>query len=474
MINAASTRRLLAAVIVIVGGVSVAPGANRRAAADDGDTARTLDDATRKKVQLELRSPAARTRRRAIESLARNSDLESMQIVLQQGLHDKALEVVRASLDALDQIRDGMPNDAVDQTFIPELTGRIEGEFRNAKRRSSDFAVRLIRSASRAPLPTMYDALFRIDEQLNEQAKPIWLSGVLGGMDDLAEKKDPRAVELLPLLSRHACFKNHYGYRRTVCCLAGSVPSPASVTFLIEQLATAQGELRAVIAANLQRLTGNEAGADAAAWSEWWGSRRDSFQFPGAVEYGTLRAAGSTPSYYGLPVYADRLVFVLDTSKSMAIGRSEPRIEIAKRELIRAIGQLPESTFFNIVVFNSTVSAWHESLAPAIPRWKEAAAEFVAMQRPQGRTITYDALVAAMGLHDDVEALYFLSDGAPSMGTIVNPEQIVESIARQNHLRRLTINSIGLFGGGADDARGLELFMQRLAAANFGQFRRID
>lgn len=467
------TLRLLATVIVIVGGGFFAIDDVRCTKADDEVAAQTLDDATRKKVQLELRSPAARTRRRAIESLASNTDAESMQIVLQQGLHDKTLEVVRASLDALDRMRDGMPADAVEQRFLPELRERIEAEFRNSKRRSSDYTVRLIRSASRAPLPPMYDALFAIDEQLNEQAKPIWLAGMLGGMDDLVEKKDPRLVQLLPMLSRHACFRNHYGYRRTVCCLAGSVPSSESVTFLIEQLATAQGELRAVIAANLQRLTGNEAGTDARAWSEWWSTRRDAFEFPVKVEYASLRAVGTTPSYYGLPVYADRLVFVLDTSKSMAIGRSEPRIEVAKRELIRAIGQLPESTFFNIVVFNSTVSVWHESLAPAIPRWKEAAAEFVATQQPQGRTMTYDALVSAMALHDDVEALYFLSDGAPSMGTIVNPEQIVEAIARQNHLRRLTINSIGLFGGG-DDARGLELFMQRLAAANFGQFRRID
>jgi hypothetical protein len=173
-------------------------------------------------------------------------------------------------------------------------------------------------------------------------------------------------------------------------------------------------------------------------------------------------------------VYAKRFVFVLDTSKSMATGMREPRITIAKRELIRAIEQIPETALFNIVIFNSSVNAWHESLAPASKEWKANAAAFVAAQQPTGRTATYDALLTAMHLHADVEAVYLLSDGEPSSGTIVQPLRILEAISQRNRVRRLTINAIGLFGGAEEEVGGLEQFMQQLAARNFGEYRRID
>jgi hypothetical protein len=179
-----------------------------------------------------------------------------------------------------------------------------------------------------------------------------------------------------------------------------------------------------------------------------------------------------TPRYYDVPIRAKRLVFILDTSKSMAASDMITRLEAAKRELTKTIDELPGGVLFNIVVFNSTVSVWQDKLAPASESWKTHAKAFVHAQRPIGKTATYDALQAAYKLDSNVETFFLLSDGAPSDGEIVKLDTLLEAIRKQNRQRRVTINTIGVFGGG--DSEGLEPFMRTLAADNFGVFKRAN
>ena len=58
------------------------------------------------------------------------------------------------------------------------------------------------------------------------------------------------------------------------------------------------------------------------------------------------------------------------------------------------------------------------------------------------------ALEAALDF--DTETVFFLTDGAPAGGKIVNPVEIVEVISRLNFTRRITINAIGIGVGGRD------------------------
>ncbi len=452
-------------VIALVGGFI---GLRRIGADESGELAAKL------KLQTQLRSPASRTRRQAILSLGERNDREALHMLIQNGLRDRAAEVVSASLDEIDRYGKDLALAERREAFGAEVIEPFRVEFQPRKRRSSDFSGRMARVMSRTPETSIYQELLQVVGELDDDGQAIWLAGVMAGFDDLADRVDERFLNVLPLVITQPVFSAHFGFRRAVYDVVGKFRQKDAVAFLIRQLETAQGELRYVLATHLQGLTHHGGGADAEAWKRWWTIEGERFEFPSMSATPEFRAEEATPSYYGLPVMADRLVFVLDTSKSMAIGAREPRIEIAKRELIRAIERLPPSTLFNIVVFNSTVAAWHETLAPASNEWKARAIEFVSRQQPFGRTITYDALVASMQLQGNLEAIYFLSDGAPSLGTIVQPEKIVEAIALQNRIRRMTIHTIGMFGGGAHDTRGLEAFMKRLAAENFGEFRRID
>ena len=85
-------------------------------------------------------------------------------------------------------------------------------------------------------------------------------------------------------------------------------------------------------------------------------------------------------------------------------------------------------------------------------------------------TASYDALEAAFAY--DTEAIYFLSDGAPTSGKILAPLDIIAAITTANKVRRITIYTIGVapgFPGSPTDA-----FLKTLAEENFGQYRRVD
>jgi Mg-chelatase subunit ChlD len=172
------------------------------------------------------------------------------------------------------------------------------------------------------------------------------------------------------------------------------------------------------------------------------------------------------PRYYGLPLFAQRLVFVMDTSGSM----EGPRLPAAQRELITALGELQESTYFGIVVFNNRVAVWKKELVPATSENRGDAIQFIANQRAAGTTASYDALEAALNF--DAEAMYFLTDGAPYGGKTDDPLKIVEFISQENSSRRMTVNALGI--GVGPPGSPFALFLRALAERNHGEFRSVD
>jgi hypothetical protein len=238
-----------------------------------------------------------------------------------------------------------------------------------------------------------------------------------------------------------------------------------AVDVLVETLVGVEGETRADILTHLIQLNGGERLESIEAWQAWWKAKREKFEFP--PDNGAVAAdAAGVPNYYGLPLYGSKIVFVLDTSTSMRGGR----IEAAQRELIRAVGDLPDGTNFSIVAFNSRVIPWQRKLVPATKDSKTSAAKWIAGQQLGGGTISYDAL--EMALTYDAESIYFLTDGAPNGGKIVRPAEIVKSIGTANRVRRLTINTIGV-GVGAE-GEVFDTFLKTLSRENFGAYRRVD
>jgi inter-alpha-trypsin inhibitor heavy chain H1 len=167
-----------------------------------------------------------------------------------------------------------------------------------------------------------------------------------------------------------------------------------------------------------------------------------------------------------LPLYAKRLIFVIDISGSM----NGPRILAAKRELAQAIERLKDDVAFGIVVFNSQVQTWQKRLVPATAVNKRAAGYFIEGLGAGGMTASYDALHSA--LQYDGEAVYFLTDGAPTAGKIVDPGQIENAITQINRGKRMTIHCIGI--GAGPQGGPFDLFLKSLADRNYGDYRRVD
>ena len=142
---------------------------------------------------------------------------------------------------------------------------------------------------------------------------------------------------------------------------------PAAIGQLVTILEKVKGEIRGEIVKYLTEATGQDLGLDSAAWTEWWKDNEKTFQAAAAVprkdvkELAAGRGAGGTSMYYGLSIYAQKLVFIIDISSSM-IG---PRLAAAKRELLQAVDGLTEDTQFSIVAFNSMVHPWQRQLVPA-------------------------------------------------------------------------------------------------------------
>ncbi len=258
----------------------------------------------------------------------------------------------------------------------------------------------------------------------------------------------------------------------------------------------------------LRDLTGAVFGAEhPEQWTAWWESAAKAFVVaeskPLANTVVDGSAATSTAKFFGVPVTGTRVVFVIDISGSMnfpfasrvetttraaaaAAGPRERKWDAAVRELQRALGALPAESSFNAVYFSYRADAWKAKVVPATAASRKTFLADLAKRRPDGGTNVWAALQLALGMRtlgygdplgNDIDEVFFLSDGAPSVGDVIDPRQILELVRAANQVNRVRINTI--FIGSEDDEQGqrgapafgmngVEL-MRRLAAENGGK-----
>jgi hypothetical protein len=270
--------------------------------------------------------------------------------------------------------------------------------------------------------------------------------------------------------------------RRAIVRALAQIDEPEAIEALIIVAATFDGEVLADIYEYLALVTRQQL-ADPADWAHWWKENRATFKFPQGLVRPEIRkfenlVYGKATQYYGLPLYARRMVFVIDVSMSMRApaaglpgqGTGISRIAAAKRELIAAVHALENHVSFGIVAFHRDSTLFKRQLVEANSENKTAAIRFVEAADMALGTSTYDALQAAFQY--DAEAIYLLTDGAPASGQIVNPLAIVNAITAQNRSRRESIYTIGV--GVGPSGSDFEVFLKRLAELNYGLFRRVD
>jgi hypothetical protein len=274
--------------------------------------------------------------------------------------------------------------------------------------------------------------------------------------------------------------------RAAAIAALASTGSKSAVEPLIARLRIEPGRLRGDIAAALKKLCGVDLGVNPDRWQKWWEANRGKSGFGAGEEPGEEGGAAEplptgTPSFYGIRVLSKRILFVIDVSGSMAdpadsARKDRSKIDVAKYELKNALLSLPEDAEFNIVFYASEVSVWRKGMVKAAGKDKRAAVKFIDKMEAEGATNIFDALkrafnIVGLGARDKnyktgADTIFFLSDGQPTRGDVLDTNQIASEVKRWNALRRVKIHSVGV-GKGHDSG-----FMSRLANESGGEYVR--
>jgi len=407
----------------------------------------------RQKFLREMKSKFPEARVEAVHAFGKVTSVEAIEVLLKRGLQETEPSVRKA-------VRQVLREKGSDPAIHKFLTAEFA---RNTKKPDREELLSgLLGGMVATEVPAEIDEAVKVlDEYLASPKGHLIVPMSL--IDDLGMEGGKEAVRIIANLTKIKPFQNQFGYRRCVVQAMTRIQDPAAVGFLVEMLPGAYGLVQAEIIEHLTRVTKQKHKDNDREWTKWWAENKATFKFPERVS-AEEPADPMQSTYYGIPICAKRIVFVLDTSGSM---RGYP-MEAAKMALLKTVESLPESVSFDMVLFDKTAAVWQPRLLPATLQAKQMAAQTVIARGMSMGTASHAALNAAFSL--DPEVIYFLSDGEPTDG---NPSQIIESMSERNRTRRISIHTIGVVtqkGGGA----GLTFFMKPLAEHNYGSFRLVE
>jgi hypothetical protein len=322
--------------------------------------------------------------------------------------------------------------------------------------------------------------------------------------------------ELVLAPARADLAHDSWQVRASAIAALGAVRHLDSIGPLVARMSQEEGRLIEDIGAALAQITGRDFGARVDAWQNFWKTFEGRFQIPTDEELAKLRAIQAerkeqyqappgSVAYHGVETPSHSIVFVIDVSGSMEqevvdkerfAERTYPswkRIDVTKTELIHTIRGLEPYVEFNVIAFATDVKPWKKGLVRANPLNKSSAETWVgrleaiggsskedlaraglvgSANLEGGKTNSYDALMTALGVEQgdaakdyetEVDTVFFLSDGRPSHGKFVEPDDVLREVRLANELRKIAIHTITLGEFEKD-------FMERLAAENGGTF----
>lgn len=237
-----------------------------------------------------------------------------------------------------------------------------------------------------------------------------------------------------------------------------------AISAIIVRMGKEEGRMRNEFANTLWRLTGQPYAESAEGWDNWWKGARDAFVIlsdadlakvkTGEEEWRLRQTTRVVSNFFGIRIISHRVIFIVDVSGSMEEGlandyRGKPgakRIEVARSELAKCIQGLDSSALFNIVPFSGDAERWVDgSLAACNDKNRADAVEYVEKLKAGGGTNLFGALQTAFA-DPDVDTIFVLSDGEPSMGEIIEPLQIREQIQAWNEHRHIVLHTIAIGG----------------------------
>jgi HEAT repeat protein len=219
-----------------------------------------------------------------------------------------------------------------------------------------------------------------------------------------------------------------------------------------------------------------------------------------------------TTAFAGIPTTSTKVLFIIDVSGSMEdlvldterwSGRYEnmQKLTIVKGELLSTLEGLAPNTDFNVVSFASEVKPFKKFLVPANIVNKAAAMAWVRNLKPiggseaqalagaglsgsanleAGKTNTFAALMYAFGIDPEnppaqgpqtgkasiknrIDTVFFLSDGRPSTGKLVDTEEIRKAVTELNRDYKMVLHAIAI-------GEFHKSFLKSLAEENGGVF----
>lgn len=285
------------------------------------------------------------------------------------------------------------------------------------------------------------------------------------------------------------------------------------------------GRLKTECADALFLITTFDFGVDHERWQAHWNNlmKIEGWRIPTDEELAKAKEARKkNDAYYGkkedrntfagITTTSTNVLFIIDQSGSMDDlvievekfqgYRNRKRFTIVQTELLNTIETLTSNTNFDIVAFATDLDVWKDRLVPANVVNRDSARRFVERLRPlggsesqslaasglggaanlaAGKTNTLKALMYAFGIDPanppkgpitgpgkvamkwKIDTVYFLSDGRPSTGKLVDTNEILKEVRRYNELYRMVFHAIAI----GDFQKS---FLQRLADENGGVF----
>jgi HEAT repeat protein len=467
------------------------------------------------KFKKYIGNPNPDSRASIVNSLAKIDCAEAVEVLL-PCLGDKAWEVRAAALKVLSDYRSDDSVRALEEAVAGRLSGRVRSVAAMAlgnighptsvpvlaeASTDRDWEVRRAVAEALGSFRSSPDASRPLRALLGDDEEVIRTMAA----DSLGKVGDPEAVPDLV----GALDDPYWQVQAAAAASLAEIRDERAIEPLIE-LMRRSGRLQADARDALEKITPMKFGIDPDRWQEWWNRNREGFKPPeqekaprpasgGAAGPNLPGEAGGKYArnftrYYGIPTPSEKILFLLDVSRSMdeaieiwkpeRLGDrtfgSDVKMEIAKEELARTISELGSNVYFNIIVYHTDVDEWKSGLQPATDSSKNSARAFIERQkargaapgatksrgRPgsrggrstsklpdeEGRTNIFGALarafaISGVGTYDRhynsaVDTIFLLSDGEPTAGILTKSHEIRAEIARLNKLNRVVIHTI--------------------------------
>lgn len=219
-------------------------------------------------------------------------------------------------------------------------------------------------------------------------------------------------------------------------------------------------------------------------WREFW--QREESRLVVPPQLAKRVPEGTSAAFFGVPVTGVNVVFLIDTSGSMEKGPAQPstgprrrgensRLGVAKEQLLLCAQAMAKESRLSVLTFSERVHRWTEQPVAPGTATVRSLTELLGRWRPHGGTNLHDGL--AMALQWDkqryadlggvqIDELFVLSDGEPTVGAVQAAEDLLTLVRESNRYAKVRIHGVYTGAGGGP---GHDL-LKALAEQNGGVF----